>query len=324
MKKLKSSLGLIAFPGVMLTGLVLCSAMISEGLAPGLVPSLVMVVFAIPLIALFEYLIPFRQKWNRNDGDVWTDVLHMFFVQILWPRALTVGWMLILPIAVIWVSQHVSIFDGKPWPHHWPMALQLCMALLIAEFGRYWVHRLAHEVSWLWRFHAIHHSPNRLYWLNAARFHPIEKIYLHIPETLPFILLGASPDVIALYYVVTAIHGLFQHSNIDVKLGPLNYIFAMAELHRFHHSKIIDESNTNYGNNLIVWDLVFGTFYWPKDRLVGPIGLLNSAYPKNFIGQMLAPFSKTRLDKPADYADRAEQYHQQAEEEAHRYRLESK
>ena len=79
-------------------------------------------------------------------------------------------------------------------------------------------------------------------------------------------LLGADARVIALVTLFTAIHGLFQHCNVDIRLGPLNWFFSMAELHRWHHSKRIEEANTNYGANLILWDVVFGTRFLPADR----------------------------------------------------------
>jgi sterol desaturase/sphingolipid hydroxylase (fatty acid hydroxylase superfamily) len=85
----------------------------------------------------------------------------------------------------------------------------------------------------------------------------------------------------------------------------------MTELHRWHHSKVIELSDKNFGNILIIWDLVFGTYYLPKDKEVGSIGVLNPAYPHNYLGQLSAPF-KHRLDKPADYAQRKDYYHQQA------------
>ena len=82
----------------------------------------------------------------------------------------------------------------------------------------------------------------------------------------------------------------------------------MAELHRFHHSKIIGESNKNYGNNLIFWDIVFGTFFYPKEKEVNTIGLYNPAYPKDYLGQLKAPFQGD-IDKPADFYEREEYYH---------------
>ncbi|GAA6153167.1 sterol desaturase family protein [Pseudoteredinibacter isoporae] len=300
----------IAFPLVLSGGLVACYLLFTPLENPALAPFVVMIAWTIPWMIWLEWWTPYRNVWSESHQDVMTDVIYLFLIQSLWPRLLTAFWMTALASATIWCSENLQFFSGQSWPHQWPLALQLVLALLLAEFGRYWVHRWAHELSFLWRFHAVHHSVERLYWLNAARFHPLEKILLHIPETLPFILLGANAEVLALYFVTTGIHGLFQHSNIQLKLGPLNYVFAMAELHRFHHSKVIRESNSNYGNNLIVWDLVFGTFYWPKDREVGDIGLLNPEYPKTFLRQCSAPFHKGKLDKPADYATNPEKYQQ--------------
>lgn len=298
----------MAFPLVLIGGLFLCYGLFAPLGEPAIAPFVVMLLWTIPWMLLLEWWTPFRRKWSESHNDVLTDTLYLLFIQSLWPRLLSAVWIGLLASATIWFSENITLFAGQPWPHEWPLVLQLTLALVLAEFGRYWVHRWAHEVSLLWRFHAVHHSAQRLYWLNAARFHPVEKILLHIPETVPFILLGVNAEVLALYFVTTGIHGLFQHSNIRLKLGPLNYIFAMAELHRFHHSKIIRESNTNYGNNLIIWDLVFGTFYWPKDREVAEIGLLNPDYPKGFTGQLKAPFHKAKLDKPADYASNPEKY----------------
>ena len=109
-------------------------------------------------------------------------------------------------------------------------------------------------------------------------------------DTLPFILIGVSEQVVMLYFVFYAINGFFQHSNVDAKYGVLNYVVSGAELHRWHHSKLIEESNRNYGNNLIVWDLVFGSWFLPKNRRVAELGLINRSYPLEFGAQMKTPF----------------------------------
>jgi len=66
----------------------------------------------------------------------------------------------------------------------------------------------------------------------------------------------------------------------------------MAELHRWHHSRRLEESNTNFGQNLIVWDVVFGTRFLPKDREppadIGIAGL--PAFPMDYWGQLVSPF----------------------------------
>ena len=88
------------------------------------------------------------------------------------------------------------------------------------------------------------------------------------------------------------VHGMYQHCNVDVKLGPLNYIFSMAELHRWHHSLTLEEANSNYGNNIIFWDLVFGTMFWPKERLPSEhIGLSDMPeFPQSYLEQLSSPF----------------------------------
>ena len=142
----------------------------------------------------------------------------------------------------------------------------------------------------LWRFHVVHHSPHRLYWLNVGRFHPLDKAGQYVFDALPFVLLGVSSEVLAAYFVFYAINGFFQHSNCWVALGPLNFIVSGPELHRWHHSVLPAESDRNFGNNLILWDILFGTRFLPKDRAVETLGLRNRAYPMGFLAQMKAPF----------------------------------
>ena len=157
--------------------------------------------------------------------------------------------------------------------HRWPLAAQVVLMILGADFLRYWLHRAMHTHPLLWRLHAVHHAPERLYWLNVGRFHPVDKAIQFLFDSLPFILLGVGADVVALYFVFYAINGFYQHSNGDVRLGLLNHLISGPELHRWHHSRVAAESNTNYGNNLIVWDILFGTRFLPSDREVGALGV---------------------------------------------------
>ncbi len=148
----------------------------------------------------------------------------------------------------------------------------------------------------MWRYHAVHHSPHRLYWLNVGGFHPIEKAVQFAVDTVPFALLGVSNEALAAYFVFYAVNGFFQHSNCNIRLGPLNYIVSGPELHRWHHSEFAVESDNNFGNNLIVWDLMFGTRFLPPDREVGRLGLTDRDYPSGFLAQMKTPFV-TGLEK---------------------------
>jgi sterol desaturase/sphingolipid hydroxylase (fatty acid hydroxylase superfamily) len=289
----------LAFPLTMTSALLTTWAGFSLlELPPTLAAALAVLVFGFILIPLLEHLLPYRPHWNQNDGDIITDVIHLIVangVVVNLEKPLLVA-------ALIGVTATLSdAVGGSIWPGEWPLLLQLFLMLLIAEFGRYWIHFAAHKVPWLWRFHAVHHSPNRLYFLNAGRFHPVEKVIFQLPEVVPFIVLGTNVETITLYFTFNAIHGLFQHSNIQQRLGWLNYVFSLPELHRWHHSKNIEESDRNFGNNLIVWDLLFGTYYNPQGREVQEIGLLNTDYPKGYIGQFAAPFASRDISKPEGY-----------------------
>ena len=109
---------------------------------------------------------------------------------------------------------------------------------------------------------------------------------------LPLVLLGVGPEVVALRALFAAIHGIFQHSNLALELGPLNWIFSMAELHRWHHSRSMEEANCNYGQNLIVWDTLFGTRYLPEDREPPvDVGIPDlPGFPTRYLGQLASPF----------------------------------
>lgn len=79
----------------------------------------------------------------------------------------------------------------------------------------------------------------------------------------------------------------------------MNYVFSMAELHRWHHSLRLKEANANYGNNIILWDIVFGTFFHPRDRDASEaVGLSNMPdFPRDYLGQILSPFKWRRYQR---------------------------
>ena len=85
------------------------------------------------------------------------------------------------------------------WPTTWPLAGQLVLAVLIADLGFYWIHRISHHWEILWRFHAIHHSSERIYWLNGERRHPVNHWLEIIFDPGMVALLGAGIDIVAVH-----------------------------------------------------------------------------------------------------------------------------
>ena len=237
--------------------MIIAVHMIEVGYHPVMILTLISICTAI-IIIFFERINPEYIEWNISGNDIMTDSLHLLVSHTFIPRFLEIS----LYVSLFTVSLNISnSFDIQLWPNHWNIFFQLIIAMLISQFGEYWMHRLMHENKLLWKFHATHHSPNRLYWLNAARFHPIDALLINLVAYIPLILLGANVIVLLLVSIWINVHGLFQHCNIHLRLGPLNYIFSMCELHRWHHSRIESESNANYGNNIIFWDFVFGYYF---------------------------------------------------------------
>jgi sterol desaturase/sphingolipid hydroxylase (fatty acid hydroxylase superfamily) len=245
-------------------------------------------------VALLERIHPEYLDWNRSRGDIKVDAVHGLVSMIILPEALKIGLSAGILVAAAKLSQVVGF---EIWPHDWPLIGQLVVAMLISQFGEYWVHRFEHTNELLWRVHATHHSPHRLYFFNAARFHPIDTALSYLISTTVLLVLGAGPEVLLLVMTWISIHGLYQHCNIHLRLGPLNYVFSMAELHRWHHSLVLEEANANYGNNIILWDLVFGTYFNPPDRdATEDVGLSEiPGFPQNYIGQLLSPFTWGRI-----------------------------
>jgi sterol desaturase/sphingolipid hydroxylase (fatty acid hydroxylase superfamily) len=254
------------------------------------------VILGASAILLLELAAAYRQAWRPDRQVVTQDALYLLAVQIALPAALTLA---LAALASDAVGQGVA---AGLWPQDWPIAAQAALMVVVADFLRYWLHRAAHRWSLLWRLHAVHHAPEALYFLNVGRFHPLEKSLQFLVDAAPFILIGVAPEVVSAYFVFYAVNGFFQHSNADVRLGPLNWLVSGPELHRWHHSRNVRESENNFGNNLIVWDLLFGTRFLPA-RQVGVLGLRNSAYPKDFLGQTLAPVtSDPNRDPPGSRA----------------------
>ena len=273
------------YPGVLGLSFALYAALAAAG-TPVAAASYLAVLAAAIGVTAHELRWPYRAQWKPDGREVGSDALFMGVVQIALPYALS----LTLALALSeWLRASGLTPEGL-WPHAWPVAAQAVLMLLAADFLRYWMHRAFHGFGWMWRYHAVHHSPHRLYWLNVGRFHPIEKALQYLVDALPFVCVGVSPEVLAAYFVFYAANGFFQHSNCDVRLGPLNYLISGPELHRWHHSEFPSESDTNFGNNLIVWDLLFGTRFLPDGRAVGRLGLTNRAYPTGFLAQMRTPF----------------------------------
>ena len=239
--------------------------------------SAVLIISVPTLIAayLLEKEMPFRESWNQNRGDLKTDLSSAVVLIALVDPVVKA----LLPLLILVVYRFLDVEQTESSLPFWA---QVFSVTLLIEFGKYWSHRLHHAFSPLWWLHAMHHSSERLYFLNNLRFHPLNYLFNSIIGVAPAMLIGFSPDSILGYLVLTQPLVLIQHSNIDFRSGWANYIFSTNEAHRWHHSTLSSEANKNFGNALLIWDHVFGTFKasngFSKNKRIGLFSS-SSGYP---------------------------------------------
>lgn len=170
------------------------------------------------------------------------------------------GW-----LGILWAENHAGLLRDLSWP------IAAAAFLVAFEFFQYWYHRLSHSGlgpvgSFLWKVHAAHHLPDRLYVTMHAVFHPINAIIATMIIQGTLILLGVSPYAALAAMLLIDLAGLVSHFNVDLRMGFLAYVFIGTETHRMHHSADTISSK-NFGNTLALWDIVFGTFqYAPGQR----------------------------------------------------------
>lgn len=276
----------LIYPAVMTGAYALFAALLAVDV-PLVIATYAPIVVTAGLIAACERRWPYRPAWVPSASQVRLDVKFMAIVQVALPPLIS----LLLLMAVVEPARALALPVQAWWPHRWPLWSQTALMILSVDFLRYWLHRAAHETDLLWRLHKVHHSVEELYWLNTARFHPLEKALQMLLDSVPFLLMAVHPTVLSLYYLSYATNGFFQHCNIDLRYGVLNYVVGSAETHRWHHSREPREANANYGNTVIVWDLVFGTWFLPKNRAIGELGL-HRRLPQSFWALMAAPFRR--------------------------------
>jgi sterol desaturase/sphingolipid hydroxylase (fatty acid hydroxylase superfamily) len=250
-----------------------------------------MPLFAVALAVSFtaEWVLPYEVSWNRPTGDRRRDMLHALINE-----ALNALGLLALPGLMTLIA-----IDGA-WPSSWPLWLQVGLAIFIADAGVSLMHYASHRVPWMWRLHAIHHSVERLYGFNGLMKHPLHQLLEATAGLLPLLVLGIPSEVAVLLAFAIAIQLLLQHSNVDMRVGPLRWIFAWAPLHRFHHMKYGRAGDVNFGLFFTLWDWLLGTgFYTENYRIgAGDLGIgCRPDFPRDYMAQLFDPFEPATLGK---------------------------
>ncbi len=226
----------------------------------------------------------FRPEWQ-------TDLIH-FFV-----NHLVVGLTLLLTNRLVSAMGWFASDRVHEAIKAMPFALSLFLVFLCADLVQYWAHRAYHEVPWLWRFHAVHHSAKAMDWLAGSRQSLFELIGTRIAVITPIFVLGFPREVVDVYIIVVGFQAVFDHANVSAGLGPLKYVFVTPNFHHWHHSRDTEAIDKNYAAHFAFLDYLFGTAAkadrpWP-DRY----GVVGDYIPEGFVAQQLFPFIGSTEDQ---------------------------
>jgi sterol desaturase/sphingolipid hydroxylase (fatty acid hydroxylase superfamily) len=166
----------------------------------------------------------------------------------------------------------------------------LFLIILVADLVQYWTHRAYHEVPWLWRLHAVHHSVKSMDWLAGSRQHILELILTRTLVLAPIYVLGFSKEVIDAYIIVVGFQAVFNHANLSVRLGPLRYLIVTPNFHHWHHAQDAEALDKNYAAHFAFLDHLFGTAVQADRPWPDQYGVLGDYVPNGFFKQLQFPF----------------------------------
>ena len=211
---------------------------------------------------VLETIVP-RRKQTQLRALRWTSNLSLVFISSVLLKAVA----LIIGInAAIYANTHqLGLFNNIDAPD----IVAVIASIVLLDFVIYWQHRFSHEIPIIWRLHRLHHSDIEYDTTTALRFHPAEIILSYFVKFAAVLLIGVPVTALILFEIILNATAMFNHSNLKLPLGfdkILRQFIVTPDMHRVHHSVYPNETNSNYGFNIPLWDRLFGSYIaQPKD-----------------------------------------------------------
>jgi sterol desaturase/sphingolipid hydroxylase (fatty acid hydroxylase superfamily) len=252
--------------------------------------------FVISLFFSALVFVPIEKLLGQRDQATlrpeWrTDLAYFFMSHVL------VQFILILVTA-----STTGVAEWAAWPplreaiQSLPVWAQFLLALFCADLAQALLHRAYHNVPYLWRFHAVHHSSRHMDWLAGSRIHVVEIVLTRSAVLLPLIVLGFAPEAINAYVILVGLQAVLAHANLGLNFGWLEYVLVLPRYHHWHHAREPDYVDVNYAIHLPLVDMLMGTFKlpprgdWPREYGV----LKPETVPDGILAQHLMPFRLNR------------------------------
>lgn len=241
---------------------------------------------------LFESLAPFftkKHNWWKHTG------INLFFT--LTTIIVNFAMAFLLLQSADWVVAHnfgvMQMIDVPIW-------LSILIGLMVMDFvGAWLIHYIEHHVTWMWKFHLIHHTDQHVDTFSANRHHPGESVFRFAFTILAVFVAGAPVWMVFIYQSVSLVMSQFNHSNISFPLWLdkiLCLVIATPHMHRVHHHYRMPYSDTNYGNIFSIWDRIFQTFVRVDNRKLtyGMDTHMDVKSTENIVEMLKIPFQSYR------------------------------
>ena len=233
------------------------------------------------LVVPFEKLFP-RHKQRLRRPHVATDIGYALAGSALnvvgVAAAVVVGVISLAWLPGLLLRPLVAMVPGAVLPF---------VGIALFDLAIYWTHRWYHEVPFLWRFHAIHHSTEHLDWVSGFRNHPLDGTLI-APAFFFLLAAGFDAEFTGALAIIQIVLGIFLHANVRWRLRWLHRLLITPEFHHWHHANEPGAINSNYSVFLPAWDQIFGTYFMPRDRRPQRYGV-SEHIPAGMVAQLRHP-----------------------------------
>lgn len=241
-----------------------------------------------------------KKYWFSKTSYV--DVQWLFFNQLF-------RFFIVIPLLITQLSLAMVCYrflyrtfgsgDFLQIPQSQVLILYTLVLFVFNDFSRFFVHFLYHRIPCLWRFHAIHHSANRLTPITLYRTHFVEYFInscrsVFVSGVIGGVFIYCFDGKITVLEVlgVNLLNFLFnlaganlRHSHIFLGFGKFEHFFISPAQHQVHHSSELRHLDKNFGVGLACWDKLFGSWQASKNNKPKRFGLFKQQAPQSFFKQ---------------------------------------
>jgi len=177
-----------------------------------------------------------------------------------------------------YVHRHFAIFNIKITAITW------ILLFLATDLVWYWYHRLAHEINVFWAAHVVHHQSEDFNYTVSARITVFQALVrCMFWSILP--LIGFPAMMISTFLIIHGLYPFFIHTQAFGKWGWFEKFLVTPTHHSLHHASNPEYLDKNYGDVLIIWDKMFGTFVQERKDIKIVFGLTKQLNSHSFLWQ---------------------------------------